>query len=121
MNISKALYLIDVLSGLGIFLFFISVVLFIVMASLIGLWFHIKSEMFGDEEEKLKPIVKKIVVTVILFFVFSLGAIAIPTKGTMRNILIVKTVTNEATIESAKEVYEFIKQEIVEGYKQVTE
>ena len=121
MNISKALYMIDVLSGLGIFLFFISIILFVVMASLVGLWFHLKAEMYGDEEEELKPIEKKIAIVIIIFVTCSLMAIAIPTKETMRNILIVETVTSEATIESAKEVYEFIKREIVEGYKQITE
>jgi len=107
MNLSWALYLIDMLTDLEAFLTIVIIICALTLA--IYLLFYGLSIGCSNEVKPNKKYVKTLIITILICGF--IGTI-IPSEKTMQQILVIETVTDERTIEGAKEVYEWIKNEI---------
>jgi len=113
MRISQALYLIDVLGNMCVAIVFILIILVGVLCC--KAWWYSENEYSRSDEENMihKNRLLKFAKNTLIWVIIGIFTISIiPSKETMRNILIVETVTDERTVEGAKEVYEWVKDEI---------
>ena len=103
-GISKGLYWIDVLHSVDEMM--IVIILLAVVGVVIGF-------IIAEECDYPNWVSNTTIIVSALVFLGSIGIkCAIPSKETMRNIMIVETVSAEETIEGAKQVYEWVKEEI---------